>query len=277
MNGFIGVDDVKLTMQVGSTFSHKGAFTGKELAGINLAIEANNQREIDIIEGLIEKQEVVVDDPYKKRKYPATIFMKSNSFHVGAEKKSYILELKEKDILPAFESVQINARVFSVIKYNENLYDEEKVSRHIILRVSEADFLELRDELENTNISFKRIGVDDTPLELRVGARLYWSKHDNETGVFYKQLIHLFQIDEGSKKGLDLASGNMQNAMCSMLISLSARFELLVKFLAENGGISDSNKKALLSDGWKDLIPEKRRAELFDKLEQVEDVEKEML
>ena len=60
-----------------------------------------------------------------------------------------------------------------------------------------------------------------------------------------------------------------------MIISLHARFELLVKELAKNKDVSEEMKTALLTSGWENLFPDDKINQLFSELEKVEDAEKQ--
>lgn len=162
---------------------------------------------------------------------------------------------------------------FNIISYKEELLSDA-IGRYALLRLSKDQFDQLSRMLREPTIKFKRVGVDEKSFELRVGGGMYWSQHSDHEGEYFKRIVSFFPPDL-KESNLNLATGNIQSAMAHMLISLSLRFELLVKELATSKVISDEKKESLLSSHWKESVPIKQIDELYDKLELVEDAEKE--
>jgi len=268
----ICIDGMAFPITSGTSFSFNGVFSGKELAGIELSFTVYGSQQENIIENILKKEKVTVNDPFTDRTYEATVRMRSNSFQVGKEEKSYVIVLNEIDLLPPVDSVEIDGIKFQVLRYEESISSGE-IGRRALLKLSKGEFDQLHKLFENSSIKFKRIGIDKTPLELRFGALMYWSQHIDENEEYFKQIVRLFPLELEPKR-FDVASGTTQAAIAHMLISLSARFELLVKELAANQSISNEKRDALLSSGWRDLFPSEQISHLYDMLDQVEDAEK---
>ena len=132
---------------------------------------------------------------------------------------------------------------------------------------------QFRKLLGKSSVKFRRIGIDDDPLELRFGSAMYWSQHTDNDKEYFKQIVRLFPLDLEPSK-LSMASAVAQDAMANMIVSLLGRFELLVKELATNKAISEEIKSALLGSSWRDLLPKEKISELYDELDQVDDAEK---
>lgn len=271
---YIIIDGIRFAASSGVPFSFDGVFSKQKLSGIELSFTVYGAQDQEEIDGLLRKDKVTVEDPFTGQNYEATTFMRSNSFQVGKEEKSYVVELKQIDSIPPFDIVEIEGTTFQVLQYKESI-TSDKVGRHALLRLSKEEFERFRKLLEMPSVKFRRIGVDDVPLELRFGSSMYWSQHTEEDSKEYiKQIARLFPLDSEPSK-LNLASGTTQAALARMVISLHARFELLVQQLATNNAISDETQSGLLGSGWKDLFPKEKINELCDGLEQVGDAEKE--
>lgn len=270
---FIGINDFEMNAVAGLAFSFDGVFSGKKLAGIKLDFRVYGADQEDKIEELLQKERVTVKDPFIQRTYESSIRMLSSSFQEGKDEKSYVIELREIDSLPKFDFIEINDNRFNIISYKEELLSDA-IGRYALLRLSKDHFDQLSRMLREPTIKFKRIGVDDKPFELRFGGGMYWSQHSDHEGEYFKRIVSFFPPDL-KESNLNLATGNIQSAMAHMLISLSLRFELLVKELATSQVISDEKKESLLSSHWKESVPIKQIDELYDKLELVEDAEKE--
>ena len=270
----ISVDGIKFSMKSGAPFSFDGVFSNQRLSGIELSFTVYGSRKEEEVENILKKKKVTVEDPFVGQTYEASTCMRSNSFQVGKEGKSYVIELKQTDVLPSFDIVEIEGISFPVLQYEESIISD-KVGRHALLKLSKEELGQFRKLFERSSVKFRRIGIDEVPLELRFGGNMYWSQHAGSAGEeYFKQIVRLFSLDLEPSK-LNLASGITQAAMERMLISLHARFELLVKQLATNKAISEEVQSGLLTSGWKDLFPNEKINQLYYRLEQVEDAEKE--
>ena len=266
----INVDGIKFSVDSGTPFSFDGVFSPQKLSGIELSFKVYGSQEKEI-ENLLKKEKVTVEDPFVGQTYEASTSLKSSSFQVGKEGKSYVIELKQIDVIPPFDTVEIEGTPFKVLQYEESL-TSGKVGRNGLLKLSKEEFDLFRKLLEKSSVKFQRVGVDKAPLELRFGGSMYWSQHTEEGKEYFKHIVRLFPLDLEPSK-LNLASGSTQAILANMVISLHARFELLVQNLAANKAIPDETKNALLTSGWETMFPTEKIDQLFDSLKEVADAE----
>lgn len=272
---YINVEGIKFPVNSGVPFSFDGVFSSQNLSGIKLSFTVFGSRKEEEVENLLKKEKVTVEDPFVGQTYEASTWMWSTSFQAGEEGKSYVIELKQIDVIPPFDMVEIEGTTFQVLQYEESI-TSDKVCRQGLLKLSKEELEQFHKLSQRSPIKFRRMGIDEVPLELRFGARMYWSQHTEDNGKeYFKQIMRLFPPDLEPSR-LNLASGTTQVAIANMLISLHARFELLVQQLATNKAISEEIQSALLTSGWKDLFPNEKINQLYYGLEQVQDAEKEL-
>lgn len=271
----ISVDGINFPTEWGVPFSFDGVFSRQKLLGIELSFTVYGSHKQEQVENLLKKDKVIVEDPFGGQTYEASTWMKSSSFQVGKQEKSYVIELKQIETLPSFDMIEIEGITFRVLRYEESIAETpDKIGRHSLLKLTKEEFEQFHKLLESSSVKFRRIGIDDVPLELRFGSRMYWSQHTDDGKEHFKQIVRLFPVDLEPSK-LNLASGITQGIIARMLISVHARFELLVQELATNKVISAEIQTALLSSGWRDLLPNEKIDQLWDSLDQVEDAEQQ--
>lgn len=269
----IVIEEIPLKKKLGTPFEFKGIFSGKILAGIKLTLSNLATKDQRIIEDLTEKSLVCVKDPFVQRSYDAYISQKSNSFTVGEEVKSYVLELKEKDVLPQFSEIQLNGHIFKVHLYEEYITDGS-IGRNAILKLNKDEFEILRNLLTEHTVKFQRIGIDNEPLELRLGGAMYWSSHNDDNEAYFKHIVRLFPVEQKPCK-LNLASGITQSVAVAMLVELQAKFKLLIEALGKEKIISDEMQAALSGPEWRDLSDKKFIYSLHDEFTRTNDAEEQ--
>ncbi len=267
------VDGIKFSISSGVPFSFDGVFSQQKRSGFELSFTTYGSQQGEEVDNLLKKEKVTVEDPFAGRTYDASTWMKSNSFQVGKEEKRYVIEVKEIDVLPPFDRVEIDEMTFQVLKYDESITSDDKIGRHALLKLSKEEFDQLHKLFERPFIKFRRIGIDEVPLELQFGGATYWSQHTDEGKEYFKQIVRLFPLDAEFSK-LNLASGVIQNTMMHMLISLHVRFEFLVKELTKNKAISEETQSVLLDPRLRDLLPSEKIDQLYNNLEKVEEADK---
>ena len=127
--------------------------------------------------------------------------------------------------------------------------------------------------LSNTELNVWRVGVDEHPLSLRFGARMFWSEHEEGGEKYWKHIVRLYPVGKGASKTLDMASGVIQDNLAAMVVQLSTRLNLLVSRLAESKAISSEIKDEILNNELKDKKEESDWYRFWDRLEQVADAE----
>ena len=178
------------------------------------------------------------------------------------------------DVAPQFTMLEIEGHRFHVLKNTEDQHDQV-IGMHILLRLSEDEFLHFRRLLKPGPVAIQRIGIDENPIIRRFGGAQYWSSHNEGSQEFYKHIVRFYPIDLSGARG-SIASGNEQIAQSEMILALSARFEALVKMLTESGQISQENGEALMAEEWQGLIDDERKLTLRSILKEVDDAELEL-
>ena len=229
---------------------------------------------ISLVEELIEKGTVAVEDPFAARSYQATLTRKSSSYTQGRAERRYHLEVKEVDEALTFEVLEVEGNSFPVLRNRESA-DGDVIGIHILLRLTQEEFEKLQGLMKAGPIALRRIGIDDSPISLRLGGGLYWSSHQEDSQTFYKQIVR-FYPEEHSPRRLNIASGQGQRALAEMVMALTARYEALLEILAESGHISRDNVDTLMTDDWRGLTEDARRILLISKLTEVEDADLEL-
>jgi hypothetical protein len=270
----IKIGEVEILIRAGEEFSFEGLFSNKTLAGINLKLENVDRYYQKRIEDLLKEKEVDVYDPFAAREYSAEISQRSNSYTVGSEVKTYELTVKEIDKIPYFEEIEINGNIFNVLSYQESIISDT-VSRQGVLKLTSEEFNKFRKLLSESSISVKRVGVDEEPFNMRFGSQMFWSKHKEDEGEYFKHIFRLF--DKSVKPGkLDFASGIIQGNAANMLISLSSKFEELLEALKSDNSLADDTKDKLQTLS-RDSIPSKELINnLYDNLVKVMDAEEHL-
>ena len=272
----IKIDDVELHISSGKQFSYKGTFSGKELAGIELRFGAKGQENIDLIEDLVRRDKVFVNDPFVEKEYEANIKLKSSSYQEGVDERSYVCEVEEVDAIPDFDILEINGSEFQVINYRESIHEKDKIGRYALLRLNENEFTALTKMFDLKVVDFRRIGIDDEPLQLRFSGGMYWSHHEEGDNIYYKQIVTFFPTDLEPSK-INLASGNIQNALVQKVLALQVTVENLVEELLKTKTLDEKKKEELLSKNWRENVFEERLLQLFNSVYQVADAEDERL
>ena len=271
----IRIDGIEVPDSAGRPFVFGGVHSGTELSGIDIEITIYTDADIRIIEELLKKDTVIVEDPFVDRQYEATLARKSSGYQEGRPERWYHFEMKELDEAIPFESLEVEGHTFTVIGNSETLHDDDVIGLNILLRLSPEEFREFQSLLRLSQINIRRIGIDESPIVRRFGGALYWSSHQEGSQRFYKQIARFYPVDpQPGRAGISLM--NEQKAQSRMLMALSARYEALVKILVENGQLTQENGEALMSEDWKELISDEREVMIRSKLTEVGDAELEL-
>ena len=269
----IKVDNIEFVLADGQSFEFTGVHARRELSGIDLDVTVSTQIEIQQIEELLKKKTVVVIDPFVGRQYESVLTQSSYSYQEGLPDRRFRFKVKELDKAKRFDELEIEGHFFHVLNNAEDLHDG-KIGMHMLLRLSPDEFLRLRSLLKAGPVEIQRIGIDENPITRRFGGAQYWSLHTDDSQKFYKHIVRFFPLGLPGTK-LNIASGHEQNAHSEMLLALSARFETLVKMLAENNQIAQECSTSLLNDPWSGLIDDERKLILDSKFTRIKDAETE--
>lgn len=265
----IKIDEHEIRQELGEPTSVQGVFSNSSLSGIRLNLQDLPAGGQAIIEDLTFRDVVHVQDPFSGKEYQASVRQTSSSFTVGQDTKSYVLDISELDTWPNVEELEIEGNIFSVIQYEEFITDGE-VGRKAVLRLNHDQFKSLRSLLSRSELSVRRVDVDDEPLKLRFGARMFWSEHEEDGEKYWKHIVRLYQIGKQSSY-LDMASDVVQQNLSALVIQMSSRLNLLISILSESNAITEETKEVLLGKGWKSKVDESELNLAWDRLEQVRD------
>ena len=266
----IKIDEHEIREEVGEPFSAQSVFSNEPLMGIKFNFTDARSRTQTVIEDLVSRGTVNISDPFSGKEYRAFIRQASNSFTVGKDTKSYVLEATEIDSWPNVEELEINGETFTAIQYEEFLTDGE-IGRKAVLQLNHEKFQALRSMLSVPELNVRRIGVDDESLKLRFGGNMFWSVHEEDGVEYWKQIVRLYPFEMASSR-MDIASGTIQQNLSSMVIHLSSKLNFLVSNLAESKAISEEAKDDLLGKNWRSKVDDAEWNLVWDKLEQVRDV-----
>ena len=271
----IRIDEIEVPDSAGRPFVFNGVHSGTELSGIDVEITVYSDADIQSIEQLFKKDTVMVEDPFIGREYEAILARKSSSYQEGRPERWYHFEVKELDEAIPFESLEIEAHPFTVIRNTEKLHKDDVIGIYVLLRLSPEEFRAFQRLIRLSQINIRRIGIDESPLVRRFGGALYWSSHQEGSQRFYKQIARFFPVDpEPSRMGLSLQIEQM--AQSQMILALYARYETLVNILVEKGQLTQEDGEILMSENWKELISDEREVMIRSQLTEVRDAELEL-
>lgn len=271
---FISINDVEFPIYWGKHFEYDGVHSGGVLSGIVLEGTLYNDVEISQIMELVKEDIVNVEDPFAGKKYEATIHKRTESYQVGRPGRLYKIEVKELDMPERFDVLEIEGHRFSVISNTETLR-KESIGLHVLLHLSEDEFMTFRTLLAPGAVQIRRLGIDEVPLDRRFGGAMYWSSHEEDSVKSYKQIVRFFPVDYPTSR-VAIADGHTQGNQSRMLLTLSARFESLVANLVDSGLLSEEEGESLITEEWRDLLDDERAVSLAATLYQVDDAESEL-
>ena len=269
---YVLLDETKIHIRFCKPFEFKAIYSTQNLSGIELKLKNLKNTEQEFIENLCNKDIITVKDPFACRKYDASIFQKSTSFQVGIDEKSYVIEVKELETPPHIDQLEINGEVFDVVKYEEE-FSTNIIKRHALLKLSEKQFLMFRNMLSDTSVNIRRIGLDEDPIELRIGGQMFWSSHDRDDKAYYKHIVSLFPLDHKPNINVGIASAVSHNISAQILLELKAKFDLLVKHLEQDKLITKKTKDMLSDSKWKEYVGKDYLSQLIDSFDKVSDAE----
>jgi hypothetical protein len=281
MPNAIKINDVTLDVRAGHPASFYGRLSDKTLPGIDMDFQVTGPQIVEAIEQLASQETVQVTDPFVGQTYPASFRLISHSYTSGQPPHYFTCEVRALDIAPEFNVLEIDGDEFPVLASRAQVVteqDQEGIYSVIVLRLTQAQFVAVQKLLRHDELSIRRKGVDEQPLIVRHGSRMYWSKHVEDGETFYKQmvrLVHPSNFPSGKAPGIALVTE--QDILFRMVMALSARFERLSDELVEAGVISDEKRTLLLSDNWKELLDQQRIDEIAQQTYRVADAEDELV
>jgi hypothetical protein len=277
----IKINDVTLDVRSGHTASFYGRLSDKTLPGIDLNFHVTNPQIVEAIERLASQETIQVTDPFVGQTYPASFRLISHSYTSGQPQHYFTCEVRALDISPEFNVLEIDGDEFPVLASREQIVteqDQEGIYSVIVLRLTQAQFVAVQQLLCHDELSIRRKGVNEKPLTVRHGSRMYWSKHMEDGETFYKQMVRLvYPSNIPSPKASGIALVTEQDILFRMVMALSARFERLSDELVEAGVISNEKHALLLDDNWKELLDQQCIDEIAQQTYRVADAEDELV
>ena len=269
-NHSIVINGLPFPFSCGEPTLSNGLHSGNSLSGIELVYTVGEEDFKQRPEALFDCDEVEVQDPFANRTYQARIAKKSESYHEGKPDVHYVIEVNEIDRPPEFQFLEINGRSFPIFKYKEDDSDG-LVFRYALLKLSREEFDILRPLIRSGAVHYRRIGVDPVPIEARLG-KWFWSKHEDSTGVFFKQIVRLIP-PETAPSELRLCLEAEYLALADQFVSLLASHEALVRHFMERGVLDETKGNLLLKGNADELVSPLRKDRFIALLSQTFDAE----
>jgi hypothetical protein len=269
----IKIDELALYKREGMPMTFQGKHSGASLSGINLEFTLSRPEHIRMLEELFGKEYVQVDDPFAMRSYEATLRELSHSYTEGKPEYQYTAEIRELDLPPKFEVLEIEGHAFAVLEYSESDEEDDSIGMHAVFKLTKQQFSAFRELLRPGAVLIRRRGVDEEPIPVRYGGAMYWSEHNEEGEVYYKQIVRFFPPDLPASEN-NLAVGVQQDNLAFMVEALTARFEALASKLTQKKVISEEFRSSLMGDNWQELIEASRLSEIFRRIDKVQDASK---
>jgi len=237
--------------------------------GIDLDFAIQGQENNQKIDELFNQNVVQVYDPFSRRSYKASLNQLSHRYQVGHPEQHYTAEIRELDMPPEFEVLEIEGHQFPVSKYIETDANDT-IGRHALLRLSKEQFIELQNLIKPGSVQIRRMGVDEKPITVRYGGLMHWSEHKEGEEIYYKQIVRFFPPDLPSSR-IDVASGAQQEVLVEMTQALTVRFEALVQELFRNNIISEEKRDEILGEKCWNLLGSTRLNEICWQIDRVPD------
>jgi len=263
---FITINDVKLNTFAGRPITFQGKHSGTTLSGIDLDFSAYSQEDIQKMEKLLKFDTVQVNDPFVNRIYEASLRLISWSTQDGIQGRHYKVEVRELDVWPKFNILEIDGHKFSVLKYKESEQENDVIGRYALLRLSKNQFSKLQELSRHKTVQMRRINVDEKPITMKFMGVEYWSEHKEGKKTYYKQIVRLFPHDYLPKHKLNLATHTQLMSTTVLVVSLSFRLEALINELVKNDILTGKKRDMLLQKNWKKLLDNARKIEIFDEI-----------
>ena len=272
---FITIDHSEMQFSQCGQVKYVGMLSGKELRGMEMVYVSYSDAEDKQIEALLKKKgTITVKDPFDGEEYKAKVDGSwYNSYQEGRPMKYYQFTFREVDMTQPYSRLEIAGESFSVIKNIDEVRNDGVVN-HVLLRLSPEEFETFNGLLKPGPVHILREGVDDEPIERLFGRIASWSRHEEDSLTYYKQIVTLFTENQLSK-GLDIPHGTEHRALSNMVVSLMVRFSTLLETLENKGVITEEEVAFIKQEQWQELMDERRRMSLRAQLRQVEDAEEE--
>jgi hypothetical protein len=251
MSNVIEIDGLPFDAEVGQPLSFYGVLSGKELPGIDLSFHLDDPEDIETVERLNAQETVQVSDPFIGQTYPASFRRILHSYTQGRPVHSFACEIRAIDLAPEFKVLEILGEQYSVLASYEQAVTEQGqkgISRSILLQLTSDQFVKVQSLLNQSELSIRRVGVDEISLLVRPGFSMFWSEHVESGVTFYKQIVRLIYPANFPPQGPILALKIERDILYQMVVRLSARFYRLADELVETGAISDEKRTLLLQD-----------------------------
>ena len=249
--------------------------SGRTLAGIDIDLRANGLDSSKMLEDLFSQKIVSMYDPFANHSYQATIENVSHSYRNGNTAQHYC-EIRELDVIPEFNILEIEDNEFTVLNYTENDLREDNVVMFALLRLSQEQFAKLQSLFKHKPVRIRRIGVDTEPIIVTYGGSMYWSKHNEDGVTYYKHIVTLIPVsspvDNGANSFVE-AIRTSQTPIINMVLALSTRFEALMDELTRHNLISSERRGELLGENWEELLDQVRVEEIKSQTRKIHDAE----
>ena len=256
----IVIGTMDFSVDMGEPFEFDGVHSGRKLSGFKLrfyteSIETSG--ELDELQAEAKREgRISVSDPFAGREYMATLQLRISSSSPDRARKDFEFEIKELDISPAFDDLEVGDLTFTVIQSAKKMHGSENDGVYALVSLSEEEFWQFH-RLRNKSVrndepvAIRRVGVDEESSLWRFGGALYWSKHEDAGEIYYKQIVGFFPYEdtpdeEDSERAWNIAPAVEMFNAARAHIHLACRFEALLNTLANSGQISSEMRDEIL-------------------------------
>ena len=128
----ITIDGLDIPFSGARPSEYVGIHSGVELCAWDLEVTLYGPDNISHMENLLNMDTVTVEDGFAGRQYEATVAVRLTSSQSGRQGKFYQFEVREVDLVRAFEELEIEGQLFQVIKNTETFHDDV-IRIHVLL------------------------------------------------------------------------------------------------------------------------------------------------
>ena len=264
----ITVGEMEFPLHMGEPFEFHGVHSGHTLSGFKLEfyLEASGiKQEVEEMQDQAKRDgQIAVGDPFANREYMATLNLRISSSSSDSFKQHFQFDVKEIDIAPQFDTIEIEARTFTVIQNAKEMHGPNDDGVYALVRLSEEEFWQLRELMSQDSVVVRRVGVDEKKEVMlwRFGGALYWSEHDDGDAKYYKHIVGFFpskdEPDTDRSDRFNIAPAVEMFNVGRATIDLTYRFEALLHALVRNGQISGEIREDILTSNTKELVDDGR-------------------
>ena len=268
-NKMITVGQMEFPLHLAEPFEFHGVHSDRTLSGFKLELHIEDSEIKQKVEEMQDQakrdDQIAVSDPFADREYMATLHLRISSSSSDSFREHFQFDVKEIDIAPRFDTIEIDAHTFTVIQNAKEMHGPSDDGVYALVRLSEEEFWQVRKLMSQDAVVVRRVGVDEKEEATlwRCGGALYWSEHDEGDVKYYKHIVGFFPSEDDPETDrsdrFNIAAAVEMFNVGRATIDLTYRFEALLHALVENGQISGEMREDILTSDTRELVEDERR------------------